>query len=235
MSKHITPKTIDQVFDGVEIPDDRTVRKQTAIKKRELAGWKDKNSQRLLDPSYLEKLSESQKNSQKFQSARQKIKQNPARHSQAIKQGLSEFFKNNPDHKEKVVQRNKEQSKDLNWLNAVTNGNQKRSSDPEHRKKMADVYKSQQWKQNHAQSLITDEYKHNHLNGINQSVSKPMVIKSIGVFASKAMASEYYLKNKILPTRTTLASINRYLGEMLKKDPNNFFLITYEEYKNNYL
>ena len=52
----ITPEYSDSIFEGIEIPNDREVRKQTAIAKRELAGWHEKLVKSHNEPAYLEKI-----------------------------------------------------------------------------------------------------------------------------------------------------------------------------------
>ena len=57
MKQRITPKLSDSIFEGVDIPDDKTIRKQTALAKRELSGWYEKNSQRYEDQEYKDRWS----------------------------------------------------------------------------------------------------------------------------------------------------------------------------------
>jgi len=52
MTKRITPEYSDSIFEGIEIPSDAVVRKQTQIAKRELNGWHEKNIAKSRDPQY---------------------------------------------------------------------------------------------------------------------------------------------------------------------------------------
>ena len=65
MKQRITPQLSDSIFEGIEIPDDRVVSKQTQIAKRELSGWYEKNLARINTPEYRQLKSE--KNLQRWQ------------------------------------------------------------------------------------------------------------------------------------------------------------------------
>lgn len=65
MKQRITPQLSDSIFEGIEIPDDRVVSKQTQIAKRELNGWYEKNSARLKDEKYREEQAERIRNAVK--------------------------------------------------------------------------------------------------------------------------------------------------------------------------
>lgn len=96
MTKKIDPKFLDQAFDGIEIPDDSTVRRQTAVAKRNQSGWYEKNNARLQDPEYVKRLSESLKNSDKVKQANKKKGADP-KFRKAVSDGLKEWT-NSPDY-----------------------------------------------------------------------------------------------------------------------------------------
>lgn len=81
MTKRITPEYTDSIFEGVEIPDDVVVRRQTAIAKRELSGWHEKKNSKIdqqrenlsktlsikvaEDPDYFKKIQAKKKQTEK--------------------------------------------------------------------------------------------------------------------------------------------------------------------------
>ena len=65
MTKRITPELSDSIFADIEFPDNKEMRRQTSIAKRELTGWHEKNKQRYADPEYKERWSNSIKDSYK--------------------------------------------------------------------------------------------------------------------------------------------------------------------------
>lgn len=92
MKQRITPELSDSIFEGIEIPDDVTVRRQTAVAKRELSGWHEKNRARLNDEEYHKRLSESLRTSEKVLERNRTQKSNPKwceAHSKGVKEYLS--------------------------------------------------------------------------------------------------------------------------------------------------
>jgi hypothetical protein len=110
MSK-INPKLLDQVFDGVELPDNTAMIRQTAIAKRNQSGWYEKNNQRLQDPEYVKKLSESIKDFYQANPNFQKDKVKSQQWQQAHKKGCQEHV-NSPDYVNPRGMLGKKQSKE---------------------------------------------------------------------------------------------------------------------------
>lgn len=96
MTKRITPKYSDSIFEGIEIPDDASMRRQVAVAKREQSGWHEKNSARLNDPKYIKRLTDSLRNSDKVKKAG-KIRANSEEWKEAQLKGYHEFL-NRPDY-----------------------------------------------------------------------------------------------------------------------------------------
>ncbi len=96
MKQRITPQYSDNIFEGIELPDDQTLRRQTAIAKRELSGWHEKNTARLNDPEYKKKLSESLANSEKVLE-RNRTQVNDPAWQEAQRKGYQEYL-NSPDY-----------------------------------------------------------------------------------------------------------------------------------------
>jgi hypothetical protein len=97
MTKKINPSIIDDIFDGVEIPDDKTMARQVAVAKRELSGWYEKNNARLQDPEYLKKISDAQTKFYQENPDFQKSKVQSEKWKTAQLQGYREYL-NSPDY-----------------------------------------------------------------------------------------------------------------------------------------
>jgi len=59
MTQRITPEYSDNVFEGIEFPDNKEILLQTRIAKRELSGWYEKNKERYGDAEYKERWRQS--------------------------------------------------------------------------------------------------------------------------------------------------------------------------------
>ena len=75
MIQRITPEYSDSIFEGIEIPDDAVVKKQTQIAKRELSGWYEKNKERYKDEEFKERWKKSIKDRYEDPEVREKQRQ----------------------------------------------------------------------------------------------------------------------------------------------------------------
>jgi len=139
------------------------------------------------------------------------LKQDPEwrkNHAEAIAQRTQD-----PEWRKKNAESNRRKAQDPKWQKNHAEAIAQRTQDPEWRKKNAESNRRQ------AQD---PKWQAAHKAGIRLHHRRSIVTPE-GQFDSRAEAVDYYLDNKILPTRKTRESVRKFLDTQTKKEGSGFY------------
>lgn len=181
------------------------------------------------DPAYKEKL---RQNSLAWAQS-EKGKQHYARTMPKLREAHKEALKD-PEFRKKIKASAQKKANDPKWKEAHAKAMEKRNTDPKwkeaHAKGMEKRSKNKQWRKNMSKSAqkryddpkILENYTRAHC----QQLETPD-----GVFVSLKSAGEYY--NDLISKQRGKPFRNgkRWVQSMMKKQPDLYYYITWEEYK----
>ena len=135
-----------------------------------------------------------------------------------------------PEWQKKNAESNRRQAQDPEWRKNTAEAIAQRTQDPEWRKKNAESNRRKaqdpKWQKNNAQAnklkAQDPEWRAALKAGIRLHHRRSIVTPE-GQFDSRAEAVDYYLDNKILPTRKTRESVRKFLDTQTKKEGSGFY------------
>lgn len=128
MKQRITPELSDSIFEGIDIPDDATVRRQTAVAKRELSGWYEKNLAHINDPEI--RALKKERNQQRW----------------ADPQWVKNYYENleklkeTPEFKESIQRAKETRIANQEWRKNIAEARRKQAKDPSWKEKTRKAY-----------------------------------------------------------------------------------------------
>ena len=180
------------------------------------------NREKAKDKNILKKLSVSISNYWENLSIEERIELGK-KQSQVQK----ELLEKNPELKKNHIKRNQNQIYDPKYKTALVKGIEKRDADPTYKNKMKEVYKKRDlnndWKNNikKAQQNRSPE----HIKNSFRSNAYPIITPD-GVFEGLNDAHQAYNKIK------NFNNGRKWILGMMKKDPENYYKISWEEFDN---
>ncbi len=228
---------LDGLLDGIEIPSDEEVKRETTFKKRSLdPEWRENvtnaNRKKHSNPEIAKKIADANR-----KSAVDPVAYKNRAESNRKKAKDPEWKKALLEGRKKIDQKQigKKMASDPEWKRKNLEQNRKTAQDPEWRKKMSEINKA---KRN------SIDYVKKHQDAINKRTQDPewrqkQAERAIphytpyGVFESLKSLCMFLLDNNIFSTssNTPMVSAGSYVRNKLKKDATNWYRITREEYE----
>jgi hypothetical protein len=118
---------------------------------------------------------------------------------------------------DKVNNKNKELSKDPNWIKSHSEASKKLQSSTDHKNRMKEIYNSESWKESQKEQGEKKRKDPSFKKVVRAIKCKPIVGKD-GIFDSRKSVAEFY---KVDPTT---------VSNWLKHKPTEFYYISQEEY-----